>query len=69
MNEWMNDVWLSLMFKGVSKWKYDQLSIDSRQSDCDYYGDPSEHCHNEDWFIRKFNKELQNRFGLREGFN
>jgi len=68
MSSIFGEQWWDYMMIGVSKWKYDQLSIDSRQSDCDYYGDPSEHCHNEDWFKREFNKELQNRFGLSKIF-
>ena len=40
------------MMVGVTKWPYDQASIDKRQNACDLYGDPSDACKNEAWFIR-----------------
>ena len=49
---------------GVSKWPYDQESIDKRQDDCDYYGDPSDYCNNEAWFIRELSQQLQEKFGI-----
>ena len=44
------------MMVGVTKWPYDQASIDERQSICDHYGDPSESCKNEDWFNRELSQ-------------
>merc|ERR1712227_20663 len=43
----------------VTKWPYDQASIDYRQSVCDLYGDPSDFCHNEDWFMREFSQQIE----------
>ena len=40
------------MMVGVTKWKYSQSAIDERQDSCDFYGDPSDDCKNEAWFIR-----------------
>ena len=56
------------MMIGVSKWPYDQASIDERQADCDYYGELSDQCKNENWFIREFNKQLQEKFHLSKTF-
>ena len=49
---------------GVTKWKYDQYSIDQRQTDCDFYGDPSDDCKNEAWFIRELTNQLNAKFDL-----
>merc|ERR1712198_592710 len=54
---------------GVSKWKYDQESINKRQEDCEYYGEDSEFCQNEAWFIREFNQQLQDKFDLTKDFS
>ena len=47
---------------GVTKWPYDQASIDKRQNDCDYFGDPSDDCKNEAWFIRELSNQLEEKF-------
>ena len=52
------------MMVGVSKWPYDQYNIDRRQQDCDYYGDPSDKCKNEAWFIRELSQQLQEKFEI-----
>ena len=46
---------------GVSKWPYDQHSIDERQEQCDHFGDPSDQCKNENWFIRELSKQLADK--------
>ena len=45
-----------------------QASIDKRQDDCDYFGDPSDNCHNEKWFIREIKLQLYEKFGLQQNF-
>ena len=52
------------MMIGVTKWKYDQASIDERQNDCDYFGDPSNDCKNEAWFIRELSNQLKEKFEI-----
>ena len=47
---------------GVTKWSYKQSSIDERQANCDYYGDPSEMCKNEDWFMRELAQQFEEKF-------
>ena len=47
---------------GVSKWPYDQYNIDRRQQDCDHYGDPSDNCKNEAWFMRELSWQFRNKF-------
>ena len=56
------------MMIGVTKWPYDQASIDKRQADCDWYGDPSDNCKNEDWFIRELSQQLEDKFGITRNF-
>ena len=46
---------------GVTKWPFDQASIDNRQGQCDHYGDPSDQCKNENWFIRELSKQLADK--------
>ena len=53
---------------GVTKWPYDQASIDRRQGDCDHYGDPHPQCHNEAWFIREMSQQFQDKFDLTRNF-
>ena len=36
-----------------------QAAIDERQPKCDFYGDPSEYCKNEDWFKRELTAQLR----------
>ena len=50
---------------GVSKWPYDQASIDKRQNDCNDFGDPSDFCKNEAWFIRELSQQLKEKFDIR----
>ena len=52
------------MMVGVTKWPYDQASIDRRQGDCDYYGEDSANCHNEAWFIREMSHQFKDKFDL-----
>ena len=53
---------------GVTKWKYSQTAIDERQADCDYYGDPSDNCKNEAWFIREMSEQFNEKFDLSRNF-
>ena len=48
--------------------KYDQYSIDQRQEECDYYGDPSENCKNEDWFMRELSRQFNEKFNIQKNF-
>ena len=68
MSSIFGETWWDFMMIGVSKWKYSQTAIDERQAECDYYGDPSDQCHNEAWFVREFNQQLQDRFGVSKNF-
>ena len=56
------------MMVGVTKWKYSQTAIDERQADCDYYGDPSDNCKNEAWFIREMSAQFNEKFDLSRNF-
>ena len=69
MSSIFGETWWDFMMIGVSKWPYDQHSIDKRQADCDFYGDPSENCKNEAWFIRELQGQLLEKFGLERQFN
>jgi len=68
MSALFGEAWWDYMIIGVSKWSYSQAEIDKRQADCDYYGDPSENCKNEAWFMREINGQLQEKFHLSENF-
>ena len=46
------------MIIGVTKWPFDQHSIDERQEQCDHFGDPSDQCKNEDWLKRNLTQQL-----------
>ena len=59
MSSIFGEAWFDYMMVGVTKWKYDQYSIDQRQADCDFYGDPSDNCKNEAWFMREMNLQLE----------
>ena len=52
------------MMIGVSKWKYSQSAIDERNAACDFYGDPSDNCKNEAWFMRELSQQLQEKFDI-----
>ena len=56
------------MMVGVTKWPYDQASIDKRQADCDYYGDPSDNCKNEAWFIKELSTQFSDKFDITRDF-
>ena len=47
MTSIFGDTWWDFMLIGVTKWHFDQDSIDERQKMCDLYGDPSDNCKNE----------------------
>ena len=53
------------MMIGVTKWKYSQSAIDERQDACDFYGDPSDFCKNEAWFIRTLSEQLKEKFEVK----
>ena len=57
------------MMVGVTKWPYDQFHIDQRQADCEFYGDPSDQCHNEAWFIREMSQQFQDKFDITRNFS
>ena len=54
------------MMIGVSKWKYSQSVIEERQNDCMGYGDPSDYCRNEAWFIKELSKQIEEKFHIRK---
>ena len=56
------------MMVGVTKWKYSQSAIDERQGDCEYYGDPSDQCKNEAWFIREMSQQFEDKFDITRNF-
>ena len=60
--------WWEFMMIGVTKWPYDQFHIDQRQAECDHYGDPSDKCKNEAWFIREMSKQFDEKFGQNRSF-
>ena len=68
MSSIFGHTWWDFMMIGVTKWPYDQASIDDRQDDCDYYGDPSAQCKNEAWFIRSLSQQLEEKFGQNRSF-
>jgi len=68
MSSIFGETWWDFMMVGVTKWSYKQSAIDERQDDCDFYGDPSDNCHNEAWFIREIQKQLLEKFGLSRNF-
>ena len=68
MSSIFGETWWDFMMVGVSKWPYDQASIDKRKADCDYYGDPSDNCKNEAWFIRELSQQLEEKFEIQTNF-
>ena len=68
MSSIFGQTWWDFMMIGVTKWKYSQAAIDERQADCDYYGDPSEDCRNEAWFMRELLQQLEEKFGQSRSF-
>ena len=52
------------MMVGVTKWSYKQSEIDERQDNCDYYGDPSDMCKNEAWFMRELAQQFEDKFSV-----
>jgi len=68
MSSIFGETWWEFMMIGVTKWPFDQASINKRQDDCDYFGDPSDNCHNEEWFIREIKLQLYEKFGLQQNF-
>ena len=54
------------MMVGVTKWPYDQASINRRQADCDYYGEDAPECKNEAWFIRTALKQFEDKFEVQK---
>ena len=57
--------WWDFMVVGVSKWSYDQDEIDDRNEVCTSYPD---RCQDEAWFIKEFNSQFQEKFGLTKNF-
>ena len=58
--------WWDFMIVGVSKWSYSQAAIDSRNQTCTNYPDK---CQDEQWFIREFNAQFQEKFGINKTFS
>ena len=50
--------WWSYVVIGVSKWPYDQDSIDDREERCE---DRPDKCQDEAWFCREFNAQLREK--------
>ena len=68
MSSIFGQTWWEFMMVGVTKWPYDQASINKRQADCDHYGNPSDKCHNEAWFIRSLSHQFEEKFGQNRSF-
>jgi len=68
MSSLFGQAWWDFMVIGVSKWKYSQEAIDQRQDECDHFGDPSDGCKNEAWFMREITSQLQEKFHLHRNF-
>lgn len=49
----------------MSKWKYDQDTIDARNETCTYYPDK---CKDENWFVEEFDDQFRTKFGLNRSF-
>ena len=62
------DTWWDFMMVGVTKWKLSQAAIDERESNCDFYGEESDFCINENKFIRTWNTEINEKFDLERNF-
>ena len=45
----------------LSKWKYDDQSIQDRNVSCTYY---PESCQDENWFKREFGSQFKEKFGI-----
>ena len=52
-------------YSGVSKWKFSQEAINERNQTCQFYPDD---CKDEAWFIREFDRQFQEKFGLAKNF-
>ena len=50
------------------QWSYKQHDVDRRQADCAYFGDLSDNCKNEAWFIREISAQLQEKLHLSRNF-
>ena len=57
--------WWSYVVIGVSKWPYDQDSIDDREERCE---DRPDKCQDEAWFCREFNAQLREKLQTDEDF-
>ena len=60
--------WWDYMMIGVTKWPYDQDSIDDRQQDCDDFGEDSDFCKNEANFIKQWTRQLNEKFELDQNY-
>ena len=60
----MDTDFVQINFLGVTKWSYKQSAIDDREEVCEHYGEDSEFCHNEAWFIKEFSREMEEKFGI-----
>ena len=65
MTSILGNEWWDFMVVGVSKWSYDQASIDNRNGECNYSPD---WCHDEAWFMREFSSQFQEKFGFTKNF-
>ena len=53
------------MMVGVTKWSYAQDEIDGRNENCEIYGEASEKCKNEAWFMRELSQQLEDKFDVK----
>ena len=53
------------MMVAVTNWPFDLGSIAKRQQACDFYGEMSEYCHNQEWFKREFTQEISKKLGIK----
>ena len=56
--------WWDYLVIGVSFWPYDQDSIDERKC----YPEYPEYCHDETWFCKDRNRQLQEKFNVKKNF-
>ena len=56
------DDWWDYIMVGVSKWHFDSSSVNKRTSDCEVYGENSNNCKNEAWFMAEAQLQLRDKF-------
>merc|ERR1719342_1199286 len=66
MSSIFGEQWWEYMMIGVSKWKYDDDSIQNRNGSCIHY---PQSCQDENWFKREFSAQFQEKFGINKTFS